>query len=61
MVTGDNQLFIPSVRNSRLWEHFSVGYTQAAETIICVKGLGGEFSAQNFLRRYEEYAEDFLI
>jgi len=61
MVTGDYQLFIPSVGNSLLWKHFSEGYMQASEPIIHMKGLSSSFSAQDFLREYEEYAEDFLI
>ncbi|KAK0633618.1 hypothetical protein B0T14DRAFT_561205 [Immersiella caudata] len=49
------------VRNGSLWKHFSEGYMQVAETIIHVKGLSNRFSAQDFLREHEEYAEDILI
>jgi hypothetical protein len=58
MVTGDNQLFIPSVRDRRLWQNFSHGYTQATEKIIYKRGMGGRFSAKAFLEFYEEYAKD---
>lgn len=61
MITGDNQCFIPNVRNTQLWWHFSGAYIEAAQSIIQHKGLDTKFSASEFLQEYEEYAEDFLV
>ncbi|KAK4452889.1 hypothetical protein QBC34DRAFT_454293 [Podospora aff. communis PSN243] len=58
MVTGNNQLFIPSVGDGPLWNNFSHGYTQAAEKVIYERRLGERFSAKAFLEFYKEYAWD---
>lgn len=61
MVTGDNQLFIPHYKkNPEGFAAFREGYKQAGQTILAEKNLGMKFSMENFMREYEEYAEDFL-
>ncbi|KAK4442730.1 hypothetical protein QBC34DRAFT_443925 [Podospora aff. communis PSN243] len=61
MVTGDNQLFIPHFQRSRdIFESFRGGYIAAAEVIMDEKGIKNKFDAVEFMREYEEYAEDFL-
>ncbi|KAK0612580.1 hypothetical protein B0T17DRAFT_511761 [Bombardia bombarda] len=61
MVTGDNQLFIPHFQRSRdVFESFRDGYIAAAEVIMDEKRINNKFDAVEFIREYEEYAEDFL-
>ncbi|KAM7189249.1 hypothetical protein V8F20_010253, partial [Naviculisporaceae sp. PSN 640] len=61
MVTGDNQLFIPYYAKSKsLFAAFKAGYISAGESILAAKGLSDKFSIEDFMREYEEYAEDFL-
>ncbi len=61
MVTGDNQLFIPHYNKSpKLFAAFREGYIGAGEAILVKKGLETQFSIEDFMKEYEEYAEDFL-
>ncbi|KAK3384071.1 hypothetical protein B0T24DRAFT_72659 [Lasiosphaeria ovina] len=61
MVMGDNQLFIPHFQRSRdVFESFRDGYIAAAEVIMDEKRINNKFDAVEFMREYEEYAEDFL-
>jgi hypothetical protein len=60
MVMGDNQYFIPHYRKSPgLWGAFKDGYTEAGRAIVAHRGL--KFDVEEFLKQYEEYAEDFLL
>ncbi|KAK3364192.1 hypothetical protein B0T25DRAFT_627982 [Lasiosphaeria hispida] len=60
MVTGDNQLFIPHFQRSRhVFESFRDGYIAAAAVIMEEKRIN-KFDAVEFMREYEEYAEEFL-
>ena len=61
MVTGDNQLFIPHYRKSpALFAVFKGEYMRAGEFIVKEKKLDTKFKMADFMREYEEYAEDFL-
>ncbi|KAJ6127552.1 hypothetical protein N7523_003164 [Penicillium sp. IBT 18751x] len=61
MVLGDNQLFIPHFsRTPDLFAEFKKGYTDAGSIILAQKGLGNKFCMADFMREYEEYAEDLL-
>jgi len=61
MILGDNQSFIPHYRNSgELYTAFREGYIKAGQYIVEEKGLGGKFNIEEFIREYQEYAEDFL-
>ncbi|KAK3944283.1 hypothetical protein QBC46DRAFT_374899 [Diplogelasinospora grovesii] len=61
MVTGDNQLFIPHFEKSReMFAAFREGYIGAGQTILEEKKLEKKFNVEDFMREYEEYAEDFL-
>lgn len=61
MVLGDNQLFIPHfLRTPALYAEFKKGYTEAGSIILARNGLETQFSMADFMREYEEYAEDFL-
>ncbi|KAK0717116.1 hypothetical protein B0T26DRAFT_281468, partial [Lasiosphaeria miniovina] len=62
MVTGDNQLFIPHYMKSReLYDAFKAGYMDAGQAILEEMGMGNKFSIEDFMKEYEEYAEDFLL
>ena len=61
MVTGDNQLFIPHYRKSpAIFAVFKEAYTKAGQFILKEKKLDMKFKMEDFMREYEEYAEDFL-
>lgn len=61
MVMGDNQLFIPhaSIRPS-LFAAFKEGYLDAGKVIISARKLDKRFNVNDFMKEYEEYAEDFV-
>ncbi len=63
MVTGDNQLFIPHYAKSpELFSAFKGGYMEAGQMILEERGMPmvDKFNVEDFMREYEEYAEDFL-
>ncbi|KAJ5819895.1 hypothetical protein N7474_005486 [Penicillium riverlandense] len=61
MVTGDNQNFIPNCQKSpSVFAEFKDGYLLAGKTILEEKGMADRLSVEDFMREYEEYAEDFL-
>ncbi len=61
MVTGDNQYFIPHYDRSRkLFTVFKEGYMTAGQAVLKDKGLDTKFSMEDFMKEYEEYAEDFI-
>lgn len=61
MVTGDNCLFIPNCRSTpNLFAAFKSGYSEAGEIILAERMLKDRFDIEDFMREYEEYAEDFL-
>ncbi|KAK4203272.1 hypothetical protein QBC40DRAFT_219558 [Triangularia verruculosa] len=61
MVMGDNQLFIPHYEKSReIFAAFKQGYLLAGQSVIEKRGLEEKFDIGEFMREYEEYAEDFL-
>ena len=61
MVTGDNQSFIPHyTKTPDLFAIFKTAYINAGEAILAAKELSGKFDMDEFMREYEEYAEDFL-
>ncbi|KAI1396237.1 hypothetical protein F4819DRAFT_491721 [Hypoxylon fuscum] len=62
MVTGDNQLFIPHYQRSpKLFSAFGEAYLDAGQRIIVDKKLEKNFNMEEFMKEYEEYAEDFLF
>jgi hypothetical protein len=61
MVTGDNRLFIPNCKSTPdIFAEFRSGYYEAGELILGRRKLGDKFDIEDFMREYEEYAEDFL-
>lgn len=61
MVTGDNQHFIPhSSTNPALFAAFKKGYIDAGNVILEDRELSGRFSMDDFMKEYEEYAEDLV-
>ncbi|GLI72257.1 hypothetical protein PoHVEF18_000427 [Penicillium ochrochloron] len=61
MVTGDNRLFIPNYQSTPdLFAEFRSGYCKAGEIILAERKLEDRFDIEDFMREYEEYAEDFL-
>jgi hypothetical protein len=61
VVTGDNQKFIPnSQKIPAAFAEFKSGYLLAGKTILEEKGMAGKLNVEDFMREYEEYAEDFL-
>jgi hypothetical protein len=61
MVTGDNQRFIPHYsRSPALFAAFRQGYIEAGNFILSDRGLENKFNMEDFMKEYEEYAEDFL-
>jgi hypothetical protein len=61
MVTGDNQLFIPHYQKSpELFAAFKKAYIEAGQAILVDKELEMKFNMEQFMKEYEEYAEDFL-
>jgi hypothetical protein len=61
MVTGDNQLFIPNYcKSQELFAAFRRGYISTGQIILTAKNLDTKFNLEDFMREYEEYAQDFL-
>ncbi|KAB5578802.1 hypothetical protein GE09DRAFT_1281098 [Coniochaeta sp. 2T2.1] len=61
IVTGDNQLFIPHYGKSpELYAAFKDGYMDAGQAILKIWGMESKFNMEDFMKEYEEYAEDFL-
>ncbi|KAI2709065.1 hypothetical protein CBS147332_6124 [Penicillium roqueforti] len=61
MVTGDNKRFIPHyLRSPTLFTAFRQGYIETGNFILSDKRLKDKFNMEDFMQKYEEYAEDFL-
>ena len=60
-VIGDNQRFISHyLKSPELFATFQKGYTEAGNIILLAKRSEDKFNMEDFMKQYEEYAEEFL-